>query len=78
MDRREHRDAHDERDHRDRREQELRTELRTLLGSFEYAYAMGARRTLGARDPRLDAVVARVEEIERELTRLRRGSDRAD
>lgn len=62
----------------DRREAELRTELRRLLGSFEYAYAMGARRTLGARDPRLDAVVARVDEIERELARLRRGSGRSD
>lgn len=71
----------DRREHGENRyhgEQELRTELRGLLASFEYAYAMGARRTLGARDPRLDAVVARVEEIERELARLRRESDRAD
>jgi len=62
----------------DRREQELRAELRRLLGSFEYAYAMGARTALGARDPRLDAVVARVEEIERELAELTPESDRGD
>jgi len=62
----------------DRREEELRAELRRLLGSFEYAYAMGAQRTLGARDPRLDPVVARVEQIERELARLRRESSRED
>jgi hypothetical protein len=62
----------------DGREAALRAELRRLLGSFEYAYAMGARRTAGARDPRLDAVVARVEAIERELSQLTPRSDRAD
>jgi hypothetical protein len=59
-------------------EAELRAELRRLLGSFEYAYAMGARRSLGARDPRLDPVVARVEQIEAELARLRPGPSRGD
>lgn len=48
------------------RVEELRVELRRLLHSVEYAYAMGAQRTLGARDPRLDWIVARVEELERD------------
>ncbi|MBB4664956.1 hypothetical protein [Conexibacter arvalis] len=60
------------------RQAELRAELRRLLASYEYAYAMGARTTLGARDPRLDAVVARVEAIERELDGLRPESGRED
>jgi len=52
------------------RVEELRAELRRLLHSMEYAYAMGAQRTLGARDPRLDWVVARVEQLEREIAAL--------
>jgi hypothetical protein len=58
--------------------EELRTELRALLGSFEYAYAMGAQRTLGPRDPRLEPVVARVEELEREIAALRASAGEAD
>ena len=54
------------------RAEELRAELDRLLHSMEYAYAMGARRTLGERDPRLDAVVERVAELERRLAALRR------
>ena len=45
---------------------ELRQELRTLLGSWEYAFAMGARRSYGS-DPRLDGVLARVAELRRAL-----------
>ncbi len=50
--------------------EELRAELHKLLHSMEYAYAMGARRTMGARDPRLDWVVNRVDELEREIRAL--------
>jgi hypothetical protein len=49
---------------------ELRAELRELLGSFEYAYAMGARRTMGERDPRLDHVVERVKALELEIAAI--------
>jgi hypothetical protein len=45
---------------------DLRRELRELLGSWEYAFAMGARRSYGS-DPRLDEVVQRVEELKRRL-----------
>jgi len=55
------------------RVEELRAELNQLLHSMEYAYAMGARRTMGERDPRLDWVVKRVEELEREIRRLGEG-----
>ncbi len=51
--------------------EELRAELRRLLGSMEYAYAMGHQRTMGARDPRLDWVLERVEALEREIAELR-------
>lgn len=50
---------------------ELRAEHRRLVNSMEFAYAMGARRSLGARDPRLDGVVERVAELEREIAALR-------
>jgi hypothetical protein len=50
---------------------ELREEYRRLIHSMEYAYAMGATRTMGARDPRLDGVVQRVEQLGREIARLR-------
>jgi hypothetical protein len=46
---------------------ELRAEHRRLIGSMEYAYAMGAQRSHGPRDPRLESVVARVEELERRI-----------
>ena len=53
---------------------ELRQELRTLLGSWEYAFAMGARRTYGS-DPRLDGVLARVGELRRALAEGAEGGD---
>ena len=46
---------------------ELRAEHRRLIGSMEYAYAMGAQRSHGVRDPRLESVVARVAELERRI-----------
>lgn len=49
---------------------ELRAERRRLTHSMEFAYAMGAQRSLGARDPRLDWVVDRVAELEREIAAL--------
>lgn len=55
--------------------EELQAELRRLMASFEYAYAMGARRTLGERDPRLDWVVERVAALEREIAALRGADD---
>lgn len=38
---------------------------------MEFAYAMGATRTMGARDPRLEWVVDRVDELRREIAELR-------
>ena len=52
----------------------LRHELRTLLGSWEYAFAMGARRTYGS-DPRLDGVLARVAELRQALADAAEGGD---
>lgn len=49
---------------------ELRSEHRRLVHSMEFAYAMGAVRSLGARDPRLEWVVTRVAELEREIAEL--------
>jgi hypothetical protein len=49
---------------------ELRAEYRRLVGSMEFAYAMGHTQTLGARDPRLEWVVQRVEELRREIAAL--------
>jgi hypothetical protein len=46
---------------------DLRVEHRRLINSMEFAYAMGHSRTMGGRDPRLEAVVARVEELRREI-----------
>jgi hypothetical protein len=45
---------------------ELRRELRALLASWDYAFAMGARRTYGS-DPRLDGVLQRVAELRAQL-----------
>jgi hypothetical protein len=45
---------------------EVRRELRELLASWEYAFAMGARRTYGT-DPRLDEVVQRVDALRAQL-----------
>jgi hypothetical protein len=52
---------------------ELRAEYRRLVGSMEFAYAMGHTQTLGARDPRLEWVVQRVEELRREIAALEPG-----
>ena len=46
---------------------DLRAEYKRLVNSMEFAYAMGHARTMGARDPRLEAVVERVEELRREI-----------
>jgi hypothetical protein len=46
---------------------DLRVEYRRLVNSMEFAYAMGHSRTMGVQDPRLEAVVARVEELRREI-----------
>jgi hypothetical protein len=46
---------------------ELRAEYRRLTHSMEFAYAMGATRMLGVRDPRLEWVVERVGELRREI-----------
>ena len=46
---------------------DLRAEYKRLLHSMEFAYAMGHSHTMGARDPRLEVVVERVEELRREI-----------
>jgi hypothetical protein len=48
---------------------ELRAEYRRLINSFEFAYAMGHSRTLG-RDPRLEWVVERTDQLRREIAEL--------
>jgi hypothetical protein len=50
---------------------ELRAEYRRILESMEFAYAMGHTRTLG-RDPRLQAVVDRADELKRRIAELER------
>jgi hypothetical protein len=49
---------------------DLRAEYRRLVGSMEFAYAMGHSQTLGARDPRLEWVVQRADELRREIAAL--------
>jgi hypothetical protein len=49
---------------------ELRAEYRRLVNSMEFAYAMGHSRTMGGRDPRLEWVVERVDELRREIAAL--------
>jgi hypothetical protein len=49
---------------------ELRAEYRELINSFEFAYAMGHSRTMGGRDPRLEGVVQRVEQLRRDIAAL--------
>jgi hypothetical protein len=51
--------------------EELRAEHRRLINSMEFAYAMGHSRTLG-KDPRLQAVLDRVEQLRREIAALER------
>jgi hypothetical protein len=41
---------------------------------MEFAYAMGHSRTLG-RDPRLEGVITRVDELRREIAELKRAED---
>jgi hypothetical protein len=53
---------------------ELRAEYRRLIHSMEFAYAMGHSRTLG-RDPRLQPVLDRVDELRREIAALERESE---
>lgn len=45
---------------------ELRDELHRVIHSMEFAYAMGARQTIGD-DPRLDHVLDRVAALRREI-----------
>jgi hypothetical protein len=54
---------------------ELRAEYHRLINSMEFAYAMGHSRTLG-RDPRLEWVVERVDELRREIALLRAEEER--
>jgi hypothetical protein len=46
---------------------ELRAEYQRLINSMEFAYAMGHSRTLG-KDPRLQPVLDRVDELRRQIT----------
>jgi len=50
---------------------DLRAEYRRILASMEYAYAMGATRTIG-RDPRLQEVVDRADELAHRIAELER------
>jgi hypothetical protein len=50
--------------------EELEAEYRRLINSMEFAYAMGHTRTLG-KDPRLEWVVERVDELRREIVELK-------
>jgi hypothetical protein len=54
--------------------EDLRAEYRRLINSMEFAYAMGHSRTLG-KDPRLEPVVDRVDELRREIAALERESE---
>jgi hypothetical protein len=54
---------------------ELRAEYRRLINSMEFAYAMGHSSTLG-KDPRLEPVVDRVNELRREIAARERESER--
>jgi hypothetical protein len=53
---------------------ELRAEYQRLIHSMEFAYAMGHSRTLG-KDPRLQHVLDRVDELRREIAVLERESE---
>jgi hypothetical protein len=50
---------------------ELRAQYRRLINSMEFAYAMGHSRTLG-KDPRLQPVLDRVDELRRQITARQR------
>jgi hypothetical protein len=49
---------------------DLRAEYDRLINSMEFAYAMGHSRTID-RDPRLEWVVERVDQLRREIAALR-------
>jgi hypothetical protein len=53
---------------------DLRAEYKRLIHSMEFAYAMGHSRTLG-KDPRLQSVLDRVDELRREIAALEAGSE---
>jgi hypothetical protein len=53
---------------------DLRAEYQRLIHSMEFAYAMGHSRTLG-KDPRLQPVLDRVDELRREIAVLERDSE---
>jgi hypothetical protein len=48
---------------------DLRAEYHRILNSMEFAFAMGHSQTYG-RDPRLDRVVERADELKREIAAL--------
>jgi hypothetical protein len=50
---------------------ELRAQYHRLINSMEFAYAMGHSRTLG-KDPRLQPVLDRVDELRRQIIALQR------
>jgi hypothetical protein len=50
---------------------ELQADYHRLINSMEFAYAMGHSRTLG-KDPRLQPVLDRVDELRREIAALKR------
>jgi hypothetical protein len=53
---------------------DLRAEYQRLTHSMEFAYAMGHSRTLG-KDPRLQPVLDRADELRREIAVLERESE---
>jgi hypothetical protein len=53
---------------------ELQADYHRLINSMEFAYAMGHSRTLG-KDPRLQPVLDRVDELRREIAALKREQD---
>jgi hypothetical protein len=57
----------------DTRLAELEAEYDRLINSMEFAYAMGHSQTLG-KDPRLQPVLDRHDELRREIARLRQES----
>jgi hypothetical protein len=48
---------------------DLRAEYHSIIHSMEFAYAMGHSQTYG-RDPRLERVVERADELRREIAAL--------
>jgi hypothetical protein len=49
---------------------DMRAEYHRIIHSMEFAYAMGHTRTMGARDPRLEAVIQRADHLRREIRDL--------